>query len=156
MARTKDPHAATVKAWKTRARNAGGGQVQQDSHDYSAEERTRRVPPAWWSEESTSGFTRGMTEGEVVLDWLARYKIPKRGDQFVMYHATPKATSFDSLRAGSYLTDDAETARHQAGRDRGLKARALRVHEVVFYPWEVRPSGPWAVTDAPIPLGREV
>ena len=27
MARTKDPHGASVKSWETRARNAGGGGV---------------------------------------------------------------------------------------------------------------------------------
>jgi len=35
MARTKDPHAATVKAWKTRARNAGGGGVVQQRGDFA-------------------------------------------------------------------------------------------------------------------------
>jgi len=35
VARTKDPHAATVKAWKTRARNAGGGSVTQQGGDWT-------------------------------------------------------------------------------------------------------------------------
>lgn len=34
MARTSDPHAATVKAWQTRARAAGGGTAVQQGGDY--------------------------------------------------------------------------------------------------------------------------
>jgi len=35
MARTKDPHGASVKSWETRARNAGGGGVVQSRGDFA-------------------------------------------------------------------------------------------------------------------------
>jgi hypothetical protein len=35
MAKTSDPHAATVKAWQTRARNAGSGGVVQQRGDWT-------------------------------------------------------------------------------------------------------------------------
>jgi len=37
MARTKDPHGASVKSWETRARNAGGGGVVQSRGDFAQE-----------------------------------------------------------------------------------------------------------------------
>jgi len=36
MARTKDPHAATLKAWKTRAHNASRGGVVRSTGDFAA------------------------------------------------------------------------------------------------------------------------
>ena len=38
MAKTNDPHAAAIKSWQTRARNAGGGGVvQQGDEEFVAE-----------------------------------------------------------------------------------------------------------------------
>jgi len=150
VARTSDPHAATLKAWETRARAADGGTAVQQRGDFAP------APPADWNTKYEDGFAKGMTKGEVVLDWLRRNKIAKRGDKFVMYHATPANTTHMEIRAGSYLTDDKATAAQQASRDRGSKAGRMRVHEVEFYPWEVTTGSTWATAATTLKLGKEV
>jgi hypothetical protein len=110
--------------------------------------------PASWNEPSDNPFARGMTRGQVILDWLHRNKIEQRGDKFVMYHATPASNTFTTLKPGSYLASDPETATQQARRDRG--PGVIRVHEVEFYPWEISHSSVWAITKSDIPLGKKI
>jgi len=47
VAKTNDPHAAAIKSWQTRARNAGGGGVVQQRTDWIDPERARSLLTDW-------------------------------------------------------------------------------------------------------------
>jgi hypothetical protein len=65
MARTSDPHAATLKAWETRAHNAGSGGVVQSSGDFA----DPKVVP------SAHALAGGMPQP--LLSSVTPYKLPK-------------------------------------------------------------------------------
>jgi hypothetical protein len=103
------------------------------------------TPPAWWNEPTDNPFDRrGLTQGEVILDWLQRSHVEKVGDKYRFYHASPKKQSV--LRAGSLLETDPEKAQFFAARDRNLKPERMIVHEVLVYPWEIH-TGVWAALE---------
>lgn len=145
-------------AWFTVQKSALREHGTPGEPDYPHGRGARKTAPASWRELSSNPFARrlGWTEEQTTLDWLARNKVERVGDRYVMYHATPAKNTFTDLRAGSYLAQDAETAVGQASRDRGPKAGKIRVHRVEFYPWEVAPSSAWAITRSTLPLGPEV
>jgi hypothetical protein len=104
-----------------------------------------QAQPKWWNEPTDNAFApKGMTRGQEQMDWLERHKMPQEGSKYVFYHATPAASvgmlQKDGIRAGSYLAADPETAKHQAGRDRGLAANQVQVTKVLLNPWEFRPG----------------
>jgi hypothetical protein len=100
--------------------------------------------PEWWNEPSDNPFARGMTKGQELQDWFDRHEVAKEGDKYVLYHATPaKGGATDSIRKGSYLAEDAATAKQQASRDRGPKAGKMNVIKVLVNPEDIRP-GVWA------------
>jgi len=58
---------------------------------------------------------------ETVGEFLSRHKIPVQSNgRFVLYHGRPKGSEYKTLRPGTYLTDDPDSARFFAARDRGL------------------------------------
>jgi hypothetical protein len=59
MAKTNDPHAAAIKAWQTRARNAGGGGVVQQGKDWIDPERTAELLQVWAYGEGEYGYKSG-------------------------------------------------------------------------------------------------
>ena len=97
----------------------------------------------WWDLPSDNPYARGMTRGEVILDWLKRHDVPQENGKFVFYHATPVVGgATDNIRAGSYLAEDPETAKQQASRDRGAKAGEIKVIKVLVRPDEIN-TGVW-------------
>ena len=103
------------------------------------------IKPKWWDEPSSNAFAKGMTEGETILDWMARHKVPQEGDKYVFYHGTPKGGDVtDHLRAGSLLETDAkEAAKFAASNKRGMKPKDMEVIKVAVDPWEIS-TGTWA------------
>lgn len=100
--------------------------------------------PSWWNEPSENKFAKGMTKGQEVTDWLKRHNPSMEGDKYVLYHATPvEGGAKDSIRAGSLLAEDPETALHQASRERGTKSGDIKVGKVLVSPEDIRP-GVWA------------
>ena len=98
----------------------------------------------WWNEPTDNAFAKGMTKGEVIMDWLQRHQVPQEGDKYVFYHASPKKGGITNfLRAGSYLAEDVETAVQQATRDRGLKSGEMNIIKVLVNPEELQ-TGIWA------------
>ena len=78
-------------------------------------------------------------------NWVERSGLPTDAQgRARLYHATPKPTALiiekEGLRQDSYLATDAETALHQAGRDRGLKAGKLVCFECWVPMDSFRPS----------------
>lgn len=101
--------------------------------------------PEWWNEPSDNAFAKGMTKGDVIIDWLKRNKVKKEGGKYIFYHATPiKGGAKDMIRKGSYLATDKETAIHQASRDRGSKSSEIRTIEVRLNPEELDHVGVWS------------
>ena len=100
--------------------------------------------PDWWNAPSNNVHCQGMTEGEVIMDWLNRHKVPVEHGKFVFYHATPEiGGATNNIRAGSYLAEDAETAIQQATRDRGPKAGKMKLIKVLVDPEDIH-TGVWA------------
>jgi len=101
--------------------------------------------PEWWYEPTDNVFApKGMTKGDVIIDWLKRHKVKTEGGKYIFYHATPiKGGAKDMIRKDSYLATDKETAIHQAGRDRDLKPKEIRTIVVRLNPEELH-VGPWA------------
>jgi len=90
MARTSNPHAATVKAWETRARAASGGTAVQQSGDFAVSSASR-------------GFTKSFTE------WFGESRVvDAAGQPRVVYHGTahPGLTKFDPQTPGTKLAFD--------------------------------------------------
>ncbi|HWY34653.1 MAG TPA: hypothetical protein VNX68_08400 [Nitrosopumilaceae archaeon] len=78
---------------------------------------------------------------ETVGEWLIRHKVPRQGDKYILYHATPKrGGATNSIRQGSYLAEDAETALHQAGRDRSLKSKNINLHKLLLAAEDIEPG----------------
>jgi hypothetical protein len=100
--------------------------------------------PSWWNEPSDNAFAKGMTKGEEVTDWLDRHKPQQENGKYVLYHATPvEGGAENSIKAGSLLAEDSETALHQASRERGPKSGGIKVGKVLVNPEDIKP-GIWA------------
>ena len=83
MARTSNPHAATVKAWETRARAASGGTAVQQSGDFAVSSASR-------------GFTKSFTE------WFGESRVvDAAGQPRVVYHGTAHPVVFEPTQIKS-------------------------------------------------------
>jgi ADP-Ribosyltransferase in polyvalent proteins len=134
-------------AAKRAEKGSTGETVEQMRQRILAEHGLGSAPaakPAWWNEPSDNAFARGMTKGEETTDWFTRHQVPQENGKYVLYHATPEeGGATTSLRAGSYLAEDPETAVHQASRERGPKAGPIKVTRVLVNPEDIKP-GVWA------------
>lgn len=101
--------------------------------------------PSWWNEPSDNPYARGMSKGEELMDWFSRHKVPQdETGKYILYHATPtKGGATTVIRSGSYLAEDAATAKQQARRDRGPKAGKIVVTKVRVNPEDIN-TGVWA------------
>jgi len=81
MARTSDPHAATVKAWETRARSAGGGGVVQQGGDWA---ESRPAHPAFdlVKTRAGDGYAFKIMVGRKRVGHLSGFEV---GDSFHLY-----------------------------------------------------------------------
>lgn len=101
------------------------------------------VKPSWWHELTENPYARsqGMTQGDVIMDWLSRREVPQENGKYVFYHGTPKkGGATDQLRAGSLLTEDIERAKHFAGRDRDLQGKDINVVKILANPEDISPG----------------
>jgi hypothetical protein len=103
------------------------------------------VKPKWFDMPSSNAFAKGMTEGEVIADWLARHKVQQENGKYVFYHGTPKkGGASDSLREGSLLeTDPKAAAEFAASNKKGMKEKDMTVLKVLLDPWDIN-TGTWA------------
>ena len=93
--------------------------------------------PSWWFEQDKNAFVRPpRTNGESTIDWLERHEVPRRGDEYVFYHATP-VKNLKYIREGSYLEVDPESAKYFAARDRGIDPSKVVVHTLYLKPWQI-------------------
>lgn len=93
--------------------------------------------PDWWYEQNENAFVRQpRTNGEANMDWLERHEVPRRGNEYVFYHATP-IKNLKYIRAGSYLELDPESARYFAARDRDIDPSKVVVHILYLKPWQI-------------------
>ncbi len=119
------------------------------------QEQLNTQPPAWWNEPSDNPFTRKMTKGNEILDWLTRYGLtPNKDGRYKFYHATPINSDIKKLgyiRKGSYLAINPDKAKFFAARDRDLKPNQIILYDVYLFPWEFSPGiHPTLIFDYPI------
>jgi len=116
-----------------------------DSPNITEAESTYNVPYDW-NEPTSNPFARGWTNGDIIIDWIKRHKIPTENGKLVFYHATPKkggATGY--LRKGSLLETDPESAAHYASRDRGISAKKdVIVYKLLLTQYDIEVGSSWA------------
>ncbi|HUW55581.1 MAG TPA: hypothetical protein VMZ92_03025 [Planctomycetota bacterium] len=123
MARTKDPHAATVKAWKTRARNASNSGTTQQSGDFAAlppeVQHGVRLARTWPKERPWAATRERLASGVAGVRYNpnlqsearnlgGRYEVGPKffaldvgGREHVLYHELGHDLSDQMLRDGS-------------------------------------------------------
>jgi hypothetical protein len=101
-----------------------------------------RKLPSWWGKDA-GGFAEGLTEGEVILDWLKRSKVVKENGKYVFYHGTPKTNHLTELHSGSLLETTPEDAAAFATHNRGLKITSAVVIKLLLDPQDIY-VGHWA------------
>ena len=78
---------------------------------------------------------------ETVGEFLERQGIPVSNGKFTLYHGRPKGSSYNVLRAGSYLATDSKSAAFFAARDRGLdENKDVEVLELSLTPDDIQPG----------------
>lgn len=107
--------------------------------------------PDWWDEPSNNAFAKGMTKGEIQMDWLKRHKVKMENGKYVFWHATPRTSVGEinksgGIRAGSYMATDSDTALRQGSDSsfggRGLKHSDMHLEKLLLDPWEFK-TGFW-------------
>ena len=74
-------------------------------------------------------------------EWLERHRVPKEGEKYVFYHATPARKGAKTfIRKGSYLEYDPASAIHFAGRDRDLNPDQIHLHKLLLTADEIEPG----------------
>ena len=100
--------------------------------------------PGWGTEPSDNFYTKDMTKGEVILDWLDRHGVKRVNGRYLFYHATPKVGgATDMLKAGTLLETNEATAKRLAIDNKRLKLKDVKVLKVYVKPYEIE-VGHWA------------
>lgn len=91
---------------------------------------------------------------ETTEEWLERHQVPKEGDKYVFFHATPARKGAKTfIRKGSYLEYDPASAVHFAGRDRRLNKNQIHLHKLLLNADEIEP-GVFATLKVDYPIGK--
>ena len=104
--------------------------------------------PAWWNKPTGNAFAKGMTEGQLTMEWLKNHNVPQTPDgKYMFYHAIPTGGARDKsgvLRAGALLETDQKAARYFAARDRSIDPdKNVTVHKLALEAHDIKP-GVWA------------
>ena len=131
MAKTSDPHAATVKAWLTRARNAGGGGAVQQRGDWKTLERDdvdlnilrAWVAPDWRQAGLTKKYRDPMTEEGKLLTHAFKTLPVYKG----VLHRGMGLSAADVRKlkvGGTFIVRKHSSATREEGRARGYAESA--------------------------------